>query len=170
MHSNVFKYCNSIRLCYSFHWWTSKVTNDGNMNPFFACTHCIKATRKTFVILDSLIMVCGFYLTLYLVFSLTGFTQQSQSTRTMLTSLKNLVMDNSRSTVTFNSTVLRKLFALSANRPGMENDNYGSLLLTLYQYICFDIQWFGCCRCPSYWFYCFEDRRISLSSLVWNLM
>nr|XP_022296813.1 complement C1q-like protein 3 [Crassostrea virginica] len=37
----------------------------------------------------------------------------------MMTSLKNLVIDNSRSTVTFNSTMLRKLFALSANRPGM---------------------------------------------------
>nr|XP_022295932.1 complement C1q subcomponent subunit A-like [Crassostrea virginica] len=38
----------------------------------------------------------------------------------MLTSLKNLVIDNSRFTVTFNSTVLRKLFALSANRPGLQ--------------------------------------------------
>ena len=104
------------------------------MNTFFACTHCIKATSNRFVILDSLIIVCGIYLSLYLVFSLTAFTQQSHSTRTMLTSLKNLVIDNSRSTVTFNSTMLRKLFALSANRPGMENNNYGSLLLTLFMF------------------------------------
>ena len=102
------------------------------MNTFFACIHCIKATKNKIVILHSLNMVCGICCLLYLVLSLTGFTHQSQSTKTnMMTSLKNLVIDNSRSTVTFNSTMLRNLFALSANRPGMENNNHGSLILTL---------------------------------------
>ena len=122
----------------------SKVTNDGNINTFYACTHCIKATRNRFVILHSLNMVFGVFWSLYLVMQLTGFIQQSQGTDTMLTSLKNLVIDNSRSTVTFNSTMLRKLFALSANRPGMENNNHGSLVLTRYiNKFFFDMQWPG---------------------------
>ena len=104
------------------------------MNTFFACIQCIKATRNRFVILDSLIMVCGICCLLYLVLSLTGFTHQSLSTKTMLTSLKNLVIDNSRSTVTFNSTMLRKLFALSADRPGMKYHDYGSLLFFMYRH------------------------------------
>ena len=127
---------------------------------FFTSTHSIKATRNRFVLLDSLIMVCGICWSLYLVLSLTGFTHQSQSRETMLTSLKNLVIDNSRSTVTFNSTLLRKLFASSANKHGMESNDYRFLLLMLYQLLCFDIQWPGCCPCPSYWFNCFEERRI----------
>ena len=77
------------------------------MTMFSTSTHSIKATRNRFVILDSLIMVCGICWSLYLFLSLTGLTYQSQSTKTMLTSLKNLVIDNSRSTVTFNSTLLR---------------------------------------------------------------
>ena len=105
------------------------------MNTFFAYIHCIKATKNKFVILHSLNMVCGICCLLYLVLSLTGFTHQSQSTKTnMMTSLKNLVIDNSRSTVTFNSTMLRKLFASSANRPGMKYHDYGSLLFFMYRY------------------------------------
>ena len=104
------------------------------MNTFYAFTHCIKATRNRFVILHSLNMVFGVFWSLYLVMQLTGFIQQSQGTDTMLTSLKNLVIDNSRSTVTFNSTMLRKLFASSANRPGMENNNHGSLLFFMYRH------------------------------------
>nr|XP_022301614.1 complement C1q subcomponent subunit B-like [Crassostrea virginica] len=41
------------------------------------------------------------------------FTDQTQCTDTTLTSLKNLVIDNSRTTVTFNPTALRTLIALS---------------------------------------------------------
>ena len=104
------------------------------MNTFFACIHCIKATKNKIVILHYLNMVCGICCLLYLVLSLTGFTHQSQSTKTMLTSLKNLVIDNSRSTVTFNSTMLRKLFDSSANRPGMEYHDYGSLLFFMYRH------------------------------------
>ena len=79
-------------------------------------------------------MVCVICWSLYLVLSLTGLTHQSQSRESMLTSLKNLVIDNSRSTVIFNSTMLRKLFALSANRPGMEYHDYGSLLFFMYRH------------------------------------
>ena len=112
------------------------------MNTFFAYIHCIKATKNKFVILHSLNMVCGICCLLYLVLSLTGFTHQSQSTKTnMMTSLKKLVIDNSRSTVSFNSTMLRKLFDSSANRPGMEYHDYGSLLFFMH----IDMQCQGCC-------------------------
>ena len=135
------------------------------MNTFFACIHCIKATKNRFVILHSLNMVCGICCLLYLVLSLTGFTHQSQSTKTnMMMSLKNLVIDNSRSTVTFNSTMLRKLFALSANRPGMEYHEYGSLLFFMHRHAMSRVL-----PCPSYWFCCFEDRRVIFGSLVYNL-
>ena len=110
-------------------------------------------------------MVCGICCLLYLVLSLTGFTHQSQSTKTnMMMSLKNLVIDNSRSTVTFNSTMLRKLFALSANRPGMEYHEYGSLLFFMHRHAMSRVL-----PCPSYWFCCFEDRRVIFGSLAYNL-
>ena len=68
-------------------------------------------------------MVYKTSITLYLVLSssMLKFTNQSQSMDTILTSLKNLVIDNSRTTVTFNSTALKNLIALSnsAKRPGM---------------------------------------------------
>ena len=65
-------------------------------------------------------MVYKIFISLYLVLSMMKFTDQSQSTDTILTSLKNLVIDNSRTTVTFNSTALRTLIALSnsAKMPG----------------------------------------------------
>ena len=65
-------------------------------------------------------MVYKIFISLYLVLSMMKFTDQSQSTDTILTSLKNLVIENSRTTVTFNSTALRTLMALSnsAKMPG----------------------------------------------------
>ena len=50
---------------------------------------------------------------LHLILSTIGFTHQTKRADTLLTSLKNLVIDNSRTTVTFNSTALRTLIALS---------------------------------------------------------
>ena len=124
------------------------------MNTFYACTHCKKATRNRFMIIYSLKMVFGIFWSLYLVLQLTGFIHLSQNTETMLTSLKNLVIDNSRSTVTFNSTMLRNLFTSSANRPGMENNNYGFLLsrdtcIFLYFSTC-NGQGMKRCSSPSY--------------------
>ena len=65
-------------------------------------------------------MVYKIFISLYLVPSMMKFTDHTQCTDTILTSLKNLVIDNSRTTVTFNSTALRTLMALSnsAKMPG----------------------------------------------------
>ena len=61
----------------------------------------------------TLIMVFKILFSLYLILSTIGFTHQSARADILLTSLKNLVIDNSRTTVTFNSTALRTLIALS---------------------------------------------------------
>ena len=68
-------------------------------------------------------MVYKIFISLYLVLSMMKFTDQSQSTDTILTSLKNLVIDNSRTTVRFNSTALRTLIALS-NSAKMPSEYY----------------------------------------------
>ena len=74
------------------------------------------------------------FISLYLVLSMMKFTDQSQSTDTTLTSLKNLVIDNSRTTVTFNSTALRTLIALS-NSAKMPGGYYIIFSFFLYIYI-----------------------------------
>ena len=61
----------------------------------------------------TLIMVFKILFSLYLILSTIDFTHQSDKANTLLTSLKNLVIDNSRTTVMFNSTALRTLIALS---------------------------------------------------------
>ena len=78
-------------------------------------------------------MVYKIFISLYLVLSMMKFTDQSQSTDTILTSLKNLVIDNSRTTVTFNPTALRTLIALSnsAKMPG----EYYIILYILFPFI-----------------------------------
>nr|XP_022302661.1 complement C1q-like protein 4 [Crassostrea virginica] len=50
---------------------------------------------------------------LYLIFSTVDSSHQSKNTDAILTSLKNLVIDNSHTTVTLNSTALRTLIAIS---------------------------------------------------------
>ena len=76
-------------------------------------------------------MVYKIFMSLYLVLSMMKFTDQSQSTDTILTSLKNLVIDNSRTTVTFNSTALRTLIAMS-NSAKMPSEYYIILSFSLY--------------------------------------
>nr|XP_022302171.1 complement C1q subcomponent subunit B-like [Crassostrea virginica] len=57
-------------------------------------------------------------LSLVLSFVWSSHQDQSKSTGTLLTSLTDLVIDNSRATATFNSTALRTLIALASNRKG----------------------------------------------------
>ena len=61
----------------------------------------------------TLIMVFKIFFSLYLILSTIGFTHQSDRADILMTSLKNLVIDNSRTTLTFNSTALRTLIDLS---------------------------------------------------------
>ena len=79
-------------------------------------------------------MVYKIFISLYLVLSMIKFTDQSQSTDTILTSLKNLVIDNSRTTVTFNSTALRTLITLS-NSAKISGGYYIIFSFFLYIYI-----------------------------------
>ncbi|XP_022302171.2 complement C1q subcomponent subunit B-like [Crassostrea virginica] len=57
-------------------------------------------------------------LSLVLSFVRSSHQDQSKSAGTLLTSLTDLVIDNSRATATFNSTALRTLIALASNRKG----------------------------------------------------
>ena len=86
----------------------------------FTCKIFYKSNLNYSCKQNFLIMVFKIFISLYLVLSMMKFTDQSQSTDTILTSLKNLVIENSRTTVTFNSTALRTLIALSnsAKMPG----------------------------------------------------
>ena len=92
-------------------------------------------TRSELTLIKTLIMVkvlrIAFWaqLSLVLSFVMSSHQDQSKSAGTLLTSLTDLVIDNSRATATFNSTSLRTLIALASNRKGV--CKYLSLSLSL---------------------------------------
>nr|XP_022298834.1 complement C1q-like protein 2 [Crassostrea virginica] len=58
-------------------------------------------------------MVFKRLVSLYLIFSTVDLSRQSKNTDAILTSFKNLVIDNSHTTVTLNSTAIQTLIAIS---------------------------------------------------------